>query len=168
MQKIIDVALSKVGYKETPKNKTEFGEWFGLDGLAWCGIFVSWCYFKANYSLGTIDYTKGFAGCLFALNYFKKRGEVVTFEQAQPGDIVIYDWDGNGKPDHTGILKSKTGTDFETVEGNTAVGNDSNGGEVMVRLNSWKIKPGARRLGSKCKVYFIHPKVLDTSSIKAA
>jgi hypothetical protein len=170
MHKIIEAALSKVGYKEYPKgsNLTEFGTWFGLNGQAWCGIFVSWCYYTAGVPLGTIDYRRGFAGCTFALNHFRKHGEEVTFEQAQPGDIIIFDFNGDGRPDHTGILKSKTGHDFESLEGNTAVGNNSNGGEVMLRINTRAARPGARYLPPAAKVYFFHPKVLDQAAKAAA
>ena len=39
-------------------------------------------------------------------------------------------------PDHVGIVVRALGTALETVEGNTAVGNDSDGGEVMRRRRS--------------------------------
>lgn len=154
--KILDFALSYVGTKESPanSNRTNFGEWFGLNGVAWCGIFASFCYSKAGYALGAMDYLKGFAGVPFALKMFTKRGEVITAAQAQPGDLVIFDWDGNNVPDHVGIFKAhKDATHFETVEGNTAVGNDSNGGEVMLCTRAYDLGKG--------KIYFIHPKVLD-------
>jgi len=51
-----------------------------------------------------------------------------------PGDIAIYNWDG-GAPDHIGIVQEYLGGgQFNAIEGNTSVGNDSNGGEVMRRL----------------------------------
>jgi hypothetical protein len=50
----------------------------------------------------------------------------------QPGDIAVFDWDG-GLPDHVGIVIRANGNGIDTVEGNTAVGNDSDGGEVMRR-----------------------------------
>ena len=51
----------------------------------------------------------------------------------QPGDIAIYNWDG-GVPDHIGIVETYLGGgEFTAIEGNTAIGNDSNGGEVMRR-----------------------------------
>ena len=39
--KIIEIASKEVGYKEKPFNLTKFGEWFGWNGVAWCGIFVT-------------------------------------------------------------------------------------------------------------------------------
>ena len=53
-------------------------------------------------------------------------------EESVPGDIVVFDWDG-GLPDHVGIVVSCDLERLRTVEGNTAVGDDSDGGEVMRR-----------------------------------
>ena len=39
-------------------------------------------------------------------------------------------------PDHVGIVIRRTAGALDTVEGNTAVGNDSDGGEVMRRRRS--------------------------------
>lgn len=137
---IIAEARKEIGYKEIPagSNKTKFGEWFGLNKVAWCGIFVSYIYHKAGCPLGNIGYLKGYAGCQTAVAHFRKTGEVVKWEDARPGDIVFFDWNGDGKFDHTGILLEKTAMNqFDAIEGNTAIGNDSNGGEVMLRHRSY-------------------------------
>jgi cell wall-associated NlpC family hydrolase len=53
--------------------------------------------------------------------------------EPKPGDIAIFNWDG-GAPDHIGIVEKNLGNgQFVSIEGNTAIGNDSNGGEVMRR-----------------------------------
>ena len=50
----------------------------------------------------------------------------------------IFDWDG-GAPDHVGLVEHAVGRGrLATVEGNTGVGNDSNGGEVMRRERRWR------------------------------
>jgi hypothetical protein len=59
------------------------------------------------------------------------------------GDIVSFDWDGPGNWfDHVGIVVKVLAVRWrgkrfvgwiKTIEGNTAVGNDSNGGKVMYR-----------------------------------
>jgi hypothetical protein len=38
-------ALRHVGVRESPpgSNRTMFGRWFGVDGVPWCAIFVSYC-----------------------------------------------------------------------------------------------------------------------------
>lgn len=148
---IVNLALEEVGYCENPpkSNKTKYGEWFGLDGVPWCGIFVSWVYHKAGFPLGNIGFSKGFAGTQTALKHFQETGEIV--EIPVPGDIVLFDWQGDNTPDHTGIYVDGYGTgQLKTVEGNTAVGNDSNGGEVMLRSRSETLS-----------MVFVHPKILD-------
>jgi cell wall-associated NlpC family hydrolase len=141
----VNKAIAEIGYTEFPKdtNKTKYGKWFGLDGVAWCGIFVSWCYDKAGTPLPNIGFTKGFAGCQTAVAYFKKNGLVT--DKPEEGDIVFFDWNGDGRYDHTGIfvqwntdgtfvtVEGNTDKTFVTIEGNTSIGNDSNGGTVMKR-----------------------------------
>ena len=146
--KIIEVAEKEIGTTEFPinSNRTKYGKWFGLDSVAWCGIFVSWCYAKANTPLPKIGFTKGFAGCQTAVAYFKAHKKIVEFPQE--GDIVFFDWNNDGRYDHTGIfvkwLNIKFG-EFETIEGNTSLTNDSNGGEVMRRkrfkVNALFVRP---------------------------
>lgn len=134
---VVGVALNEIGVTEFPKNsnKTKYGKWFGLDGVAWCGIFVSWCYTQAGKPLPKIGFTKGFAGCQTAVAYFKKNNLIT--KTPSEGDIVFFDWNKDGRYDHTGIfVKWIDANTFETIEGNTAVGNDSNGGTVMKRIRN--------------------------------
>lgn len=74
MNRIIEIAEKEIGETELPKdsNLTKYGEWFGFDGVAWCGMFVSWCYYLAGFPLGNIGFKKGFAGCQTAVAHFKK------------------------------------------------------------------------------------------------
>ena len=103
----------------------------------WCGAFVSWCFDKAGFPLGNIGMTKGFVGCPYAIGKIAKWGIQVTIPQA--GDVVFFDWEGDGKFDHTGIFIKDLGKGlFQSIEGNTAVGNDSNGGEVLIRERKYK------------------------------
>ncbi len=134
MNEIIRVAEKEIGQVEKPtnSNKTTYGKWFEFDGVAWCGMFVSWVYFTAGFPLPKIGFTKGFAGCQTAVSYFKKMNQIT--KKPVEGDIVFFDWNKDGRYDHTGIfVKWLNDNEFETIEGNTAVGNDSNGGQVMRR-----------------------------------
>lgn len=131
---VVEIARKEIGQIESPKNsnKTKYGKWFGLDGVAWCGMFVSWCYAQSGNQLPNIGFSKGFAGCQTAVAYFKKNKNIT--KSPIEGDIVFFDWNKDGRYDHTGIfvrwLDDET---FESIEGNTAIGNDSNGGKVMLR-----------------------------------
>ena len=146
MSKIIEIAEKEIGYTEVPanSNKTKYGKWFGFDGVAWCGMFVSWVYANAGKPLGNIGFAKGFAGCQTAVAYFTKKNKITKTPVA--GDIVFFDWNNDGRYDHTGLfVKDIDGTYFETIEGNTSLTNQSNGGQVM------------RRKRKYTGVLFVHP-----------
>ena len=134
---IVAIAAKEIGYIEEVGNHTKYGKWFGLDGVAWCGIFVSWCYAKALKPLPNIGYTKGFAGCQTAVEYFSDKKMIVQNPVA--GDIVFYDWQGDKRFDHTGIFLRQIDTNtFTAIEGNTSLANQSNGGSVMRRTRLYK------------------------------
>jgi hypothetical protein len=132
---IVRIAAGEIGTEESPKNsnKTKYGKWARYDGVPWCGLFTSWCYEKAGFPLPRIGFRfNGFAGCQTAVAYFRKHNKIV--QDPQPGDIVFYDWNKDGRHDHTGIFEGWIDNNtFTAIEGNTAVGNDSNGGKVMRR-----------------------------------
>jgi len=139
-EKIIKTAEAETGTKESPanSNKTKYGKWFGWDGVAWCAMFVSWVYDKAGSPLGNIGFPKGFAGCQSGYVYFKKKGWIT--KKPVEGDIVLFDWNGDGRYDHTGIfVKHLTANTFESIEGNTSMTNQSNGGEVMRRERKYSM-----------------------------
>jgi hypothetical protein len=134
MSKIVEIAEKEIGQTEFPanSNRTKYGKWFGYDGVAWCAMFVSWCYHHAGFPLGKIGFTKGFAGCQTAFSHFTKMNEITN--HPEPGDIVLFDWNQDGRFDHTGIFVKKIDDkSFETIEGNTSLKNQSNGGNVMRR-----------------------------------
>ena len=139
-QKIVDTAAAEVGTKENPpdSNMTKFGAWYGENGVKWCAIFVSWVYAHAGCPLGYIDSPNGYASCQDGYEHWKKTGELT--KTPEMGDIVLYDWDWDGHCDHTGIFNKwiQEGVTFESYEGNTSAGNNSNGGEVMLRTRNVK------------------------------
>lgn len=79
------------------------------------------------------------AGCGVLADWAKQQGRWHSYaEVPKPGWIVFYDWTGkHAKRDHTGIVETvNAGGSIVAIEGNTAIGNDSNGGEVMERARS--------------------------------
>lgn len=138
-EKIISIATAEVGVCENPSgsNKVKYAEWFGLNGYPWCAMFVSWVFDKAGCRLPQINTDKGYSSVQSAFNYFTKKGLITT--EPKEGDIVLFDWNGDNHYDHTGIFVCAYNKDkFISIEGNTAVGNDSNGGQVMRRERSFK------------------------------
>jgi len=77
------------------------------------------------------------ANCGIMADYFKEQGHCLAYtDTPQVGDIAAFDWNGNHtKRHHVGlVVEVRNGGDtVVTIEGNTAVGNDSNGGQVMER-----------------------------------
>lgn len=136
-QDVLTIARKYIGVKESPSNsnKTMFGEWYGWNGVPWCAIFVSYCFYKAKMSLGAIPpktNPKGFAFCPYGVTYFKGKGKLD--KNPKVGDIVFFDWQKDGVSDHVGIVEKVLGSSkVITIEGNTSFGNDSNGGQVMRR-----------------------------------
>jgi hypothetical protein len=133
---VLKIARSYIGVKEYPahSNKTMFGDWYGWNGVAWCAIFVSYCFYRAKMSLAAIrpPNTKGFAYCPYGVEYFKKKEKLD--QTPQVGDIVFFDWDKDAVANHVGIVeKVLSPSKVVCIEGNTSYTDNSNGGEVMRR-----------------------------------
>jgi hypothetical protein len=136
------VALKELGAKERPadSNRSKYGKWFGVDGVPWCNVFVSYCFLTgAKYVIcagftGLGCYAKGCTYVPTTEAWLQANGMWKGRTEPMPGDIAIFNWHG-GAPDHIGIVEEYLGNGtFHSIEGNTAVGNDANGGEVMRRL----------------------------------
>jgi hypothetical protein len=140
-RKALAEAIKHLGVVERPVNRTRFGRWFGVDGVPWCNIFVSYCFeVGANYTLcsgfnGAGVYPKGCAYVPTTEAWLRATGMWRGRGTPGPGEIAIFNWDSGGVPEHIGIVeKSLGGGKFQTIEGNTSPANNSNGGTVMRRL----------------------------------
>lgn len=133
---IIKWALSQVGYRESPpgSNKTKYGKAYGLNGQPWCAIFI-WADFNANKANALYYGGKKTAYCPELWRYYKAHKQAFKdIKKAKPGDLVFFDWNGNGTPEHVGIVyKNPGGGYIKTVEGNTSTSSNDNGGRVMKR-----------------------------------
>ena len=128
-EEVLAIARGELGEKESPanSNRTKYGKWFGLDGYAWCMMFVMWVFAqvgalkllpKRTASSGDLMRAAKAAGCWVTKDY-------------RPGDVVIYDFPGGAATDHTGIIEKVTLTGVVAIEGNTSQsGSQSNGGMV--------------------------------------
>lgn len=152
MSKIDDVlshAAYRIGYyaPDDPEPGSEAGRWLakkmGQPWLAgpsesvwWCMCFVSMCFDMA----GEIDAIGGFS---YNTDVTKNRMEKVSIEDAQRGDVVLFDWDRDGLTDHVGIVEANLGDGWlQTIEGNTSpsnAGSQSAGNGVYRRQRSWGI-----------------------------
>lgn len=135
----VNVAMQDLGYKESPANSnmTKFGKWIGLQGQPWCMSAVQ---YWANNSGVQLPLKTG--SCKALMDAAKRVGQWVTSDY-KTGDILIFQWKNGLR--HCGIVVSVATNELKTIEGNTAVGNDSNGGEVMLRNRTTEFVLGAVR-----------------------
>lgn len=150
VKKLIDVAYSEVGYleKETNndldsftgnagnKNFTKYARdcFPELQGLAWCCMFVWWCFEKAfNKIMARNLVGEKTAKCSIMKERMLANG-CMQVNRPEQGDIVFFNTSsGIG---HIGIVLNAEHSTFATIEGNTSRGTDnvvSNGGGVFTR-----------------------------------
>lgn len=114
-QAIVEVALTQVGNQ----GGQPYWNWYGFNSrVEWCACFVSWCADQCGYIESGL--VPKFAGCVDGANWFKSNGKWQnrTYEP-KTGDIIFFDWEGDGTTDHVGIVeKCENGTVY-TVEGNS-------------------------------------------------
>ena len=121
---------------------SRFRQFCGLpSNAAWCAAFVSYIFAKGG------DASLFFGG--------KKVVYVPTAEKwlfancanipiylAMPMDVLTFDWNNNGVPDHIGFVRQrKSDTEVYTIEGNTS------GGIVAQRTRPAKYISGCFRIG---------------------
>src|SRR4030095_514551 len=137
-------AISQLGTKESPaeSNNVKYGSWYGQNYQPWCAMFVTWCFEHgaADLGLDSPSFVKGsrYAYCPYIVNDARsKKYGLSTTDDPIPGDVVVYDWSYDTVYDHVGIFeKDLGGGQFQAIEGNTSLNNNSNGGEVMRRTRS--------------------------------
>ena len=166
-QKVIDIALSEVGYLEKASksnldsktanagngNYTKYSRdlakypYFNgsKQGAAWCAVFVAWDFVEAYGKDAALKLlcqpTKAAnnagAGCRYAMNYFKNKGQFHT-SNPQPGDVIFFYSSDKSSIAHTGLVYKVDNSKVYTVEGNTsgASGVIANGGGVCTKSYS--------------------------------
>ncbi len=133
---IIDKALSYLytydgGANEVIFNDRYYGEHVSGDRFPWCCAFI-WCIFNECGASDLFYDGKKTAYCPTVHEWGKKNNLIVPTSEGQYGDIVLFDWNGDGVADHIGLIISRNGNGtYETIEGNTASYNYTNGGYVL-------------------------------------
>ncbi|WP_205752597.1 peptidoglycan-binding protein [Cryptosporangium phraense] len=133
-------AEADAGVREGSARANSYGQSVGLSlstsGYAWCAVFVSW----VAQQTGATDYRHSYVDHWVHAAQNGTHGLSVTTSPA-PGDIVAFDWDGNGDftggNEHIGIVRTVSGgASFTTVEGNTHAEGSSAPDGVFVRNRS--------------------------------
>lgn len=134
-KQIIDRAKAEIGTHEAPpnSNNVKYNTWYYGHPVVgpeypWCAVFISWL-FKAEQ--GICPRT---ASCVNMLAWFEKKRQIVNKPQA--GDIVFFKYNTNNRrTNHVGLVVSVSddGHTINTIEGNTSISSQDNGGKVMQR-----------------------------------
>ena len=114
-QAIVEVALTQLGNE----GGQPYWSWYGFEGrVEWCACYVSWCADQCGYIESGI--IPKFAGCVDGANWFKGNGQWQDRNyEPQAGDIIFFDWEGDGETEHVGIVEKCENGVVYTVEGNS-------------------------------------------------
>ncbi|MBQ1293166.1 MAG: CHAP domain-containing protein [Clostridiales bacterium] len=140
VEDILKTAIGEVGITEYPPNSNNvkyntafYGKEVSGSAYPWCCAFVWWVFAQHDPCL-----VKKTASCQDLGNWFNSQGR--WFSDPQIGDIVFFHFNTNDRwTNHVGIVKDIKGNMIETIEGNTSVSSDDNGGAVMVRQRTSNI-----------------------------
>ena len=122
IEKVIAQAKSWLGITEYENRFVEivnvYNEIPGARGPAlvsypWCAIFVSAVFWKAIRESRFAE-----MACDAMINKFQNLGLYSVSGRADVGDVLFYDWDGNGTSDHVGIITEATANGYTVIEGN--------------------------------------------------
>ena len=141
---IIARAIKEVGTSESPanSNNVKYNTWFygkevSGNEYPWCATFISWL-FRDHQEL-----CKKSASCLELLEWFEKQGRLIKKPQA--GDLVFFKYNTNNRrTNHIGLVIGVDGKTLTTIEGNTSLTSQDNGGKVMKRTRNKNIVAYAR------------------------
>ena len=152
---LIAIARAEIGTVESPygSNNVKYNtEYYGqevYDGLwgtafPWCCSFVWWCFRKAGASELFYGGDRT-AGCTTLMEYHKRAGNFITSDY-RPGDLALFTWSNDpSTAEHIGIIETVTPSGVITIEGNTSVTSNDNGGKVMARERKYSVMIGAIR-----------------------
>lgn len=116
---IVQVALSQLGNV----GGYQYKNWFPLSVTdPWCACFVSWCANQCGYINAGV-FPK-FCGCVYCVETYLKPNNVFWSNKngiytPHTGDIIFFDWEPDGIPNHVGIVEYYENGIVHTVEGNS-------------------------------------------------
>lgn len=111
---IIEIARKEIGNKGGEK----YWRWYGFNQREnWCAIFVSWCANKSGIINNTIP---KFSLCTDGVKWYKDHNKWENKSYIpQTGDIIFFDWNGDGHVQHVGIVEKEENGKVYTIEGNS-------------------------------------------------
>lgn len=133
--------LLKIAEKHLGQGGAVFRKYCGLpSGAAWCNAFVDYIAYEGGVSRLYFN-GKKITYCPTSIKWCKKNLAKVPLYWALPMDVIYFDWENNGVPNHIGFVRARKSTDeIYTIEGNT------NGGKVAQKTRPKKYVQGVYRV----------------------
>ncbi len=130
---VVAVALSQLDYLESTRNfivndagamkgYSRYGAWYGSAYGDWCAMFVSFCLHYAGVPSEVFPYEASCPRWVQALREKELLREPGQYIPA-PGDLVFFDYEGDGEADHVGLVREidldEQTPKLVTIEGNS-------------------------------------------------
>ena len=149
-----NVTLLKLAQKHLGQGGAVFNRYCNSSG-AWCCAFVTYMFHEGNDS--PLFYGgKKVVYCPTAIKWASANLAQIPPYLALPMDIVFFDWNLNGVPNHIGFIRErKDCTEVYTIEGNTS------GGIVAQKTRPTKYIQGIYRPHFKASYDISKPLVID-------
>ena len=132
-QDVLKLAETQLGYRESSRNYvlsgdetkgyTRYGAWYGIPYGDWCAMFVSFCLNYAEVEGIPLD-----CNCQHWIETLSSKKldlyRTKDVYDPRPGDLIFFDWTGDGRANHVGLVKSlkksENGIVLTTLEGNSS------------------------------------------------
>ena len=115
--------LLKIAQKHLGEGGAKFRRFCGLPaGAAWCNAFVDYVANEGDDESLYFDGRK-MTYCPTSMSWCRKNLAQIPIYLALPMDIIYFDWEPNGIPNHIGFVRArKSDAEVYTIEGNTSGG----------------------------------------------
>ena len=132
--------LLKIAQKHLGQGGAVFRKYCGLPGgTAYCNAYVTYIFHHTGNTTLYCDGKKQ-TYCPTSIKWCEKNLAQIPPYLAMPMDVIYFDWDRNGVPNHIGFVKGRKSTsEIYTHEGNT------NGGIVAEKTRPMKYVCGIFR-----------------------
>lgn len=135
---LIKFAKTQIGVKENPvnSNNVKYNTWYygrPVSGSAypWCCVLISYAFDQ----MGAKELIKKTASCMEMAQWFKDHKQWHT--NPKIGDIVFFKFGTNNRwTNHVGLVIDVQNGFITTIEGNTSINSNDNGGSVMKRTRN--------------------------------
>jgi hypothetical protein len=151
LERVVGTASAFVGMKESPPgsnnvlfNTNYYGREVSGSSYPWCAAFL-WDVFRLSGAQQLYYGGEKTASCTTLMNFAKSNG---LFHDSgfRRGDIALFSFNGNKNvATHAGLVAEAAPTFVRSIEGNTALDNDTDGGAVLLRTRSNSVVIGTYR-----------------------